>query len=161
MWCIYTMEYSVQFSPSVVSDSFRPPWTAACQATLSITNSWSLLKLTSIESVTLSNHLILCRPLLLQPSIFPSIKVFSSESVLRVRWPKYWNFSFNISSSSEYSGTGHMCCCGDGSGAAAQGNSFLKRETTVWPTVTLLGIHPRETKTSIHTKAPTWVFAAE
>ena len=80
------------------------PWTAACQASLSITNSRSLLKLMSIESVMPSNHLILCRPLHLPPSIFPSIRVFSNESVLRIRWPKYWSFSFNISPSKEYSG---------------------------------------------------------
>ena len=80
------------------------PWTAACQAVLSITNSWSLLKLTSIESVIPSNHLILCRPLLLLSSIFPSIRVFSNESVLHIKWPKYWSFSFNISPSNEYSG---------------------------------------------------------
>ena len=80
------------------------PWTAAHQASLSITNSQSLLKLMSIESVMPSNHLILCHPLLLPPSIFPSIRVFSSESVLCIRWPKYWNFSFNISPSNEYSG---------------------------------------------------------
>ena len=80
------------------------PWTAACQASLSITNSQSLLKLMSIESVMPSNHLILCHPPLLLPSIFPSIRVFSSESVLRIRWPKYWSFSFNISPSNEYSG---------------------------------------------------------
>ena len=80
------------------------PWTAACQASLSITNSQSLLKLTSTESVMPSNHLILCRPLLLLPSIFPSIRVFSNESVLHIRWPKYWSFSFSISTSSEYSG---------------------------------------------------------
>ena len=79
------------------------PWTATCQASLSITNSWSLLKLMSIESVKPSNHLILCRPLLL-PSIFPSIRVFSNESVLHIRWPKYWSFSFSISPSNEYSG---------------------------------------------------------
>ena len=81
------------------------PWTAARQASLSITNSWSLfkLKLMSIQSVTPSNHLILCCPLL-PPSIFPSIRVFSSESVLRIRWPKYWSFSFSLSPSSEYSG---------------------------------------------------------
>ena len=79
------------------------PWTAACQASLSITNSRILLKLMSIESVMPSNHLILCRPLLL-PSIFPSIRVFSSESILRVRWPKYWSFNFIISPSNEYSG---------------------------------------------------------
>ena len=79
------------------------PWTVARQASLSITNSWSLPKLMSIESVMTSNHLILCRPLLL-PSIFPSIRVFSKESVLHIRWPKYWSFSFNISPSNEYSG---------------------------------------------------------
>ena len=83
---------------------FVTPWTAACQASLSITNSQSLLKLTSITSVMPSNHLILCRPLLLPPSIFPSIRVFSNESVLRIRWPKYWSFSFSISLSNEYSG---------------------------------------------------------
>ena len=81
---------------------FVTPWTTARQASLSITNSRSLLKLMSIESVMPSNHLILCHPLLLLPSIFPSIRVLSNESVLRVRWPKYWSFS--ISPSSEYSG---------------------------------------------------------
>ena len=80
------------------------PWTVACQASLSITNSRSLLKLMSIESVMPSNHLILCHPLLLMPSIFPSIRVFSNESVFRIRWPKYRSFSFNISPSNEYSG---------------------------------------------------------
>ena len=80
------------------------PLTAACQASLSITNSWSLLKLVSIESVMPSNHLILCRPLLLLPSIFPSIRIFSSESLLLVRWPKYWSFSFSISPSNEHPG---------------------------------------------------------
>ena len=83
---------------------FATPWTAARQAFLSITNSWSLLKFMSIESVMPSNHLILCRPLLLLPSIFPSIRVFSNESALHVRWPKYWSFSFNISLSNEYPG---------------------------------------------------------
>ena len=83
---------------------FAAPWTAAHQASLSITNSWSLLKLMPIELVMPSNHLILCRPLPLLPSIFPSIRVFSNESALRNRWPKYWSFSFNISPSSEYSG---------------------------------------------------------
>ena len=78
-------------------------WTAACQASLSITNSSSLLKLMSTESVMPSNHLILCQPLLLPPSIFPSIRVFSNESVLHIRWPKYWSFSFSISPSNEYS----------------------------------------------------------
>ena len=83
---------------------FVTPWTAACQASLSNTNSWSLPKLMSIELVMPSNHLILCRPLLLPPSIFPSIRVFSDESALCIRWPKYWSFSFNISPSNEHSG---------------------------------------------------------
>ena len=83
---------------------FVTPWTAACQASLSITNSWSLTKLMSVESVMPFNHLILCHPLLLPPSILPSIRVFSNESVLCIRWPKYWSFSFSISSSNEYSG---------------------------------------------------------
>ena len=83
---------------------FVTPWTVAHQASLSITNCQSLPKPMSIESVMPSNHLILCRPLLLQPSIFPSIKVFSNESVLRIRWPKYWSFNFSISPSDEYSG---------------------------------------------------------
>ena len=83
---------------------FATPWTAARQASLSITNSWSLCKLMSIESVMPSNHLILCHPLLLPTSIFPSIRVFSNESVLCIRWPKYWRFSFSNSCSSEYSG---------------------------------------------------------
>ena len=82
---------------------FATPWTAACQASLYITNSRSLLKLISIKSVMLSNHLILCCPLLLLPSIFPSIRVFSNESVFHIRWPKYWSFSFSISPSNEYS----------------------------------------------------------
>ena len=92
---------SVQFSCSVMSNS-ATPWTAACQDSLSITNSRSLLKLMSIESVMPSNHLILCHPLLL-PSIFPCIRIFSSESILHIRWPKYWSFSFNISPTNEYS----------------------------------------------------------
>ena len=83
---------------------FATPWTTAHQASLSITNSWSLFKLMSIESVMSSNHLILCHPLLLPPSIFPSIRVFSNESVLCIRCPKYWSFSFSISASKEDSG---------------------------------------------------------
>ena len=83
---------------------FATPWTAARQASLSITNSWSLLRLMSIESVMPSNHLILCHPLLLPPSIFPNIRVFSNESVLHIRWPKSWIFSFSIISSNEDSG---------------------------------------------------------
>ena len=97
-------ECIVQFSRSIVSDSFATPWIAACQASLSIPNSRSLLKLMSIESVMPSNHLILCHLLLLLTSIFPSIRVFSNESILCIRWPKYWSFSFNISPSNEYSG---------------------------------------------------------
>ena len=83
---------------------FVTPWTAARQASLSITNSRSLLKLMSIELVMPSNHLILCHPFLLLPSIFPSIRVFSNESALLIRWPKYWTYSFNISPSNEHSG---------------------------------------------------------
>ena len=83
---------------------FVTPWTAACQASLPITNAWSLLKLMSIESVMPSNHLMLCCPLRLLPSIFPSIRVFSNESALCIRWPKYWSFSFNISPSNEHPG---------------------------------------------------------
>ena len=83
---------------------FATPWTAACRASLSITNSRSLLKLMSIELVMLSSHLILCRPLLLPPLLFASIRVFSNESVLHIRWPKYWSFSFSNSPSNEYSG---------------------------------------------------------
>ena len=83
---------------------FVIPWIAAHQGSLSITNSWSLLKLMSVESVMPSNHLVLCLPLLLLPSVFHSIRVFSSESVLHIRWPKYWSFSLSISLSNEYSG---------------------------------------------------------
>ena len=92
----------VQFSRSVVSDSVTP-WTAARQASLAITNSWSLLKLMSVESVMTSNHLILCHPLL-PPSVFPSIRVFSNEAALHIRWPKFWSFSFYSSPFNEYSG---------------------------------------------------------
>ena len=100
-----TLMCSVQFSCSVVSDSLHAiPWTAACQASLSITNLQSLLKLMSIKLVMPSNHLILCCPLLLLPSVFSSISVFPKESVLHIRWPKYWSFSFSISPSNEYSG---------------------------------------------------------
>ena len=94
---------SVKFSRSVVSDSLRPYGLQHVRPPLSITNSRSLLKLMSIESVMPSNHLILCHPLLLMPSIRPSIRVFANESVLHIRWPKYWSFSFSISPSNEYS----------------------------------------------------------
>ena len=109
-WLFFTWgqeRSSVQFS-SVQSLShvrlFATPWISACQASLSITNSQSTLRLTSIKSVMPSRHLILCHPLLLLPSIFPSFRVFSNESVLRIRWPKHWSFSFSISPSNKYSG---------------------------------------------------------
>ena len=94
---------SVQFSCSVMSDS-ATIWTAACQASLYITNSWSLLKLMSVELAMPSNHLILCLPFLLPYSIFPSIRVFSNKSVLHIKCQKYWSFSFSISPSNEYPG---------------------------------------------------------
>ena len=105
---LHSMKLAILKDQSVQSLScvrlFATPWTAVYQACLSITNSRSLLKLTSIESVMPSNHLILCRPLLFLPLIFPSMGVFSTELVLRIRWPKYWSLSFNISPSNEYSG---------------------------------------------------------
>ena len=101
MWILYTFN-AVQSHSHV--QLFATPWTAAHLASLSITNSWSLFKLMSIQWVMPSNHLIFCGPLLLLPSIFPNIKVFSNESVIRIRWPKYWSFSFSISPSSKYSG---------------------------------------------------------
>ena len=105
--CTVWIPVASQFS-SVQSLSrvwlFETPWRAACQASLSITNSWSFPKLMSIESVMPFNHLILCHPLLLLPSIFPSIRVFSNESDLCIRWPKYWNFSFSISATNEHPG---------------------------------------------------------
>ena len=100
---VFSLSLSVQFSHSVVLDSVTP-WTAARQAFLSITNSQRLLKLMSIKSVMPINHLILCCPLLHLPSIFPSIRVFSNESALHIRWPNYWSFSFNISLSKEHPG---------------------------------------------------------
>ena len=100
-----TLISSIQFSRSVVSEFLRPhPWTTAHQASLSITNSRSPPKPMSIESVMPSNHLILCRPLVLLPSTFPSIRVFSNESALHIRWPKYWSFSLSISPSDEHPG---------------------------------------------------------
>ena len=102
--CLSVMQYfsSVQSLSSI--QLFGTPWTAAHQASMSITNSWCLPKLMSIESGMPSNHLTLCCPLLLPPSIFPGIRVFSNESALRIMWPKYWSFSFNMSPSNEYSG---------------------------------------------------------
>ena len=102
MLCVLVLFSSVQSLSHV--QLFVTPWTAACQAILSITIYQSLIKLMSIESVMPSNHLILCHPLLLLTSIFPSIRVFSNESALPIRWPKYWSFSFSISPSNEYSG---------------------------------------------------------
>ena len=99
---LYSLTSSVQSLSSV--QLFVPPWTAAHQASLTITDSPSLLKLMSIKLMTPSNHLILCQPLLLLPSIFPSIRVFSNKSVLRIRWPKYWSFSLSISPCNECSG---------------------------------------------------------
>ena len=104
---LMTISKSLSFSSVQLLSHVRffvTRWTAAHQASLSLTNSWSLLILMSIESVVPSNHLILCRPLLLLPPIFPSIRVFSNESALRMRWPKYWSFSFNISPSNEHPG---------------------------------------------------------
>ena len=103
----YSLPYPSQFSSVQLLSHvwlFLITWTIARQASLSITNSWNLPKLMSIESVMPSNHLILCPPLLLPPSIFPSIRVFSNESALHIRWPKYWSFSFNISLSNEHPG---------------------------------------------------------
>ena len=107
-WVNVLFSASVMFSCSVMSD-FGTAWTAAHQPSLSITNSQSLPKLMSIELVMPSNHLILCHPLLLLPSVFPSIRVFSSESVLCIRWLKYWSFSFSISPSNECSGLISFC----------------------------------------------------
>ena len=102
LWYILAMKFVVQLLSNV--QLFATLWTAACQASLSFTISQNFLKLMSIESVMPSNHLILCHSLLLLPSIFPTIRVFSNESALCIRWPKYWRFSFSISPSNEYSG---------------------------------------------------------
>ena len=98
------LNFVVAVQPLSCVQLFTTPWTAAHRASLSFTISWSLLKLIPIESVMPSNHLVLCHHLLLLPSIFPSIRILSRESVLRMRWPKYWSFSFSISPSGEYSG---------------------------------------------------------
>ena len=130
--------------------SLRPVWlcatprTAARQASLSITNSWSLHKLMSIESVTPSNHLILCRPLLLPPSVFPSIRVFSNDSLLHIGWPKDWSFSFSISPSNEYSGLISFRidrldsiqskeCSGVFSNSIVQKHQFFGTQLSLWP----------------------------
>ena len=101
VWLVKSLVSSVQFLSHVCL--YVTPWITACQAFLSITNSWSLLRLMSIESVMPSNHLILCHPFVLPPSIFSSIRVFSNESFLCIRWPKYWSFSFSINPSNEFS----------------------------------------------------------
>ena len=117
---------------------FATPWTAAHQASLSITNSQSLLKLISIESVMPSNHLILCRPLLLSPSTLPSIRAFSNEAVLCIRWPKYWNFSFSISPSSEYS---HWFPLGWTGWTSLQSKGLWRVFSSVWSVLTYLSKH--------------------
>ena len=104
IYCISFPPQSVLSSCRVMSYSLWPHGLAACQFSLSITNSWSLLKCMSIESMMPSNHLILCHSLLLPRSVFPSIRVFSNESALHIKWPKYWNFSFSVSPSNEHSG---------------------------------------------------------
>ena len=131
---------------------FVTPWTAASQASLSITNSQSLLKLMSIELVMPTNQLILCRTLLLLPSIFPSIKVFSNESALRIRWPEYWSFSFNISPSNEYSDwfslgrTGWISLQSKGlsrvfSNTTVQKHQFFSAQLSYSPTLTSIHDH--------------------
>ena len=132
---------SVQLLSSV--QLFVTPWTAACQVSLSITNSWSLLKLMSIKLVIPSNHLTLCHPLLLLPSILPRIGVFSKESFLCIRWPKYWSFGFHISPSNEYSGlislgwTGWISLQSKGlsrvfSNTTDQKHQFLSTQLSLW-----------------------------
>ena len=133
----------VQFSSVTVLSDSAASWTAARQASLSISNSWSLLKLVSIESVMPSNHLILCHPLLLLPSILPSIRVFSNESALHIRWPKNWSFSFNISPSNEHPGlislgwTGWISLQSKGlsrafSNTAVQKHQFIGIQPSLW-----------------------------
>ena len=98
------VSFTLWFSYYIMSNSLRPQWTAALQTSFSFTLPWSLLKFMSTELVLLSNHLILCHPLLLLPSIFASIRVFSNDLFLHIRWPKYWSFSFSISPSNKYTG---------------------------------------------------------
>ena len=130
MTCLYFTTFSSVQSLSRVQ-LFATPWTAPCQASLSITNSRSLPKLMSIESVMPSNHLILCRPLLLLPSIFPNIRVLSNESALRIRWPEYWSFSFNISPSNEHQDWFHLGWTGWIS-LQSKGLARVFSNTTVW-----------------------------
>ena len=129
-----TIFSSVQFSSLNCVRLFATPWITAHQASLSITNSRSSLKLMSIESLMPSSHLILCRPLLLLPAIFPSIRVFSSESVLHIRWPKYWSFSFSISSSNEYSGVISFWIDGfDLLSVKGLSGVFFSTQPSLWP----------------------------
>ena len=126
---------------------FATPWTAACQASLSITNSRSLLKFLTIKLVMYSNHLILCHPLLLLPSVFPRIRDTSSESVLQIRWPKYWSFSFSISPTNEYSGlisfgmTGLMFLQSRGSSPTPQFKSINSSALSILYGSTLTSVH--------------------
>ena len=136
---------------------FATPWTAACQASLSITNSQSFLKLMSIKSVMPSNHLILCRPLLLPPSIFPSIRVFSSESVLHIRRPQYWSFSFTISPSNQYSGL--ISCRIDWfDPLLSEGLSRVFSNSTIWQFISPKT--PSSMQSPLHNfqQLPCWVF---
>ena len=116
-------------------------WTAAHQASLSFTVSWSLLKFMSIESVMPSNHLILRHPLLLLPSVFPSVRVISSELALSIRWPKYWGFSFNISPSGEFLGCIWVCICMYGCICNSWSNLFLMSMCTPEPIIVVLSCH--------------------
>ena len=134
-----------------MSESFETPWSAAHQASLSITNSQSLLKLMSTEALMPSNHLILFYSLLLPPSVFPTIRIFSSETVLRIRWPRYWSFSFSISPSNEYSGlisfkdglVGSPCCPRDSqeSSPTPQFKSITSSALSFLYSPTLTSIH--------------------
>jgi len=153
------------------SQLFPIPWTAACQASLSITNSWSLLKLMSIESVMPSNHLILCHPLLLPPSIFPSIRVFSNESVLGIRWTKYWSFSYSISPFNEYSGLisfrmdwfGSPCSPRDSqeSSPAPQFKSINSSVLNFCYSPTLTYIHTKILELQLQHQSFQWIFRVD
>ena len=148
-WCCFKAYIEcIQFNIVVHSLScvwlFAVPWTAAHQASLSIINSWSLLKLMPTESMMPSNHLILCCPLLLLPSIFPSIKIFSNESILQIRWPKYWSFSFSICPSNEYSGLIWSPCSpkdSQESSATPQFESISSLVLSLLHSLTLISIH--------------------
>ena len=133
-------QFSVQFSHSVMSDSLLPHGLQHARPPCPITNSWNLLRLMSVESVMPSNHLILCHTLLLLPSIFPRIRVFSNESVLHTRWPKYWSFSFSISPSNEYSGLisfrmdwlDLLAAHGTHESSTVQKHQFFSTQSSLW-----------------------------